>query len=326
MSQIGIVAIGRNEGQRLKRCLQGIKKQSDLIVYVDSGSADDSMAIAKNMGISTIQLDMETPFSAGRARNEGFFSLIQRHTSVQYVQFVDGDCELVDGWLSIAAMNLEADKHLAVVAGLRKERNPDLSIYNLLCDIEWNTPVGYADSCGGDFMVRVKAFQQVKGFNPVIIAGEEPELCYRLRRDGWKICRLDHLMTLHDASITRFSQWWKRTMRSGYAYAQGFALHGTEEEKFCFRDSLSIWWWAFLFPLSVVLLTLMVNSLFSLFLITYLVQFVKIVVFANKKILNCKNATFYGFFVFIGKFPQLIGQIMFFSRMIKKADQVTIEY
>ena len=326
MNKVGIIVIGRNEGQRLLYCLQSISKQTNCIVYVDSGSTDGSVSLAQNMGIPAIQLDMSTPFSAGRARNEGFYFLIQRDSPVEYVQFVDGDCELIDGWLSFAARHLEANEDVAVVAGRRKERYPEQSIYNLLCDIEWNTPIGDAESCGGDFMVRVPAFQQIKGFNPVVIAGEEPELCYRLRQKGWKIRRLDHLMTFHDVSITRFSQWWRRTVRSGYAYAQGVALHGTEKEKFCFRDSLRIWGWAFLFPLGVAILTLVFSKWFVLFAGIYLVHLIKITVWVNKKLLNLNISLMYGIFNILGKVPQLVGQILFIMRSIRKKDQVIIEY
>jgi hypothetical protein len=48
----------------------------------------------------------------------------------------------------------------------------------------------------------------------------------RLRAAGWRVCRLDAEMAWHDAAMTRFGQWWRRTLRSGYAFAQGAALHG----------------------------------------------------------------------------------------------------
>ena len=107
-----------------------------------------------------------------------------------------------------------------------RERHPDASPYNKLCDIEWNTPVGDAKSCGGDAMMRVSAFRQVGGFDAGVIAGEEPELCVRLRANGWTLERINAEMTLHDAAMTRFSQFWKRAKRAGHAYAEGAAVHG----------------------------------------------------------------------------------------------------
>jgi hypothetical protein len=81
-------------------------------------------------------------------------------------------------------------------------------------------------------MMRVAAVIGVGGFNAALIAGEEPELCLRLRRDGWKIWRLPNDMALHDIAMTRFSQWWKRARRAGHAYAEGVAMHGAGPERY----------------------------------------------------------------------------------------------
>jgi GT2 family glycosyltransferase len=156
---------------------------------------------------------------------------------------VDGDCEVVSGWLETAYQTLTNHPEIAVVCGRRRERFPDASIYNRLCDLEWNTPIGDAKACGGDAMMRVVAFRQVEGFNSKLIAGEEPELCYRLRQQGWKIWRLDVEMTLHDADMKRFNQWWKRNVRAGHAYAEVAWLHGKEPERYWVKETISNWLW-----------------------------------------------------------------------------------
>ena len=103
MSAIGVVAIGRNEGERLRRCLECARPAWALtIVYVDSGSTDDSIALARSRGVEVVELDMSAPFSAARARNAGFERLSQIDPGVRFVQFLDGDCEVADGWLDRA--------------------------------------------------------------------------------------------------------------------------------------------------------------------------------------------------------------------------------
>ena len=216
---IGLVAIGRNEGERLKRCLRSIPDDVP-VVYVDSASTDDSVAFARSMGATVVELDMRKPFSAARARNEGFVALFERGTTVTYVQFVDGDCELEASWLELAANYLSTNAKVAAVCGRRRERFPDASFYNRMCDDEWNTPVGQAAACGGDAMIRVDALEQVGTYDAGLIAGEEPELCQRLREAGWQIWRLDSPMTIHDADMHRFGQYWRRGIRSGFGYAQ----------------------------------------------------------------------------------------------------------
>lgn len=218
-SMIGVVAIGRNEGDRLKRCLRSIPTHVP-IVYVDSASTDDSVAFARSREATVVELDMWKPFSAARARNEGFGALLSTNPHVAFVQFVDGDCESEPDWLGRAAQFLETHPSVAAVCGRRRERFPDASLYNRMCDEEWNTPEGQADACGGDALIRVSAFGQVGGYDPAMIAGEEPELCQRLRSVGWQIWRLNAPMTIHDADMHRFSQYWNRAIRSGFGYAQ----------------------------------------------------------------------------------------------------------
>ena len=226
---IGVVAIGRNEGGRLRACLESARRDCAAVVYVDSGSTDGSVELAKSLGVNVVNLDLSKPFTAARARNEGYARLREIAPAIDAVQFVDGDCEIVAGWIDSARAMLASDPKIAIVCGRRRERFPRASIYNRLCDMEWNTPIGVAIACGGDALIRSLAFDQVNGYDPAIIAGEEPEMCVRLRQLGWTIHRINAEMTLHDAAMTRFGQWWKRSLRSGHAYAQGYFLHGRKE-------------------------------------------------------------------------------------------------
>jgi len=252
ISRLGAVVIGRNEGERLERCLRSIVPLVERVVYVDSGSTDESVAFARGVGAETVALDPAVPFTAARGRNEGFARLAAIAPDIEHVQFVDGDCELVPGWLEVAHATLSARTDLAVVCGRRRERFRHASIYNRLCDIEWNTPVGEAAACGGDAMIRASAFGEVGGFDASLICGEEPELCLRMRREGWRIERIDHDMTWHDAAITRFGQWWRRAVRAGYGYAEGWALHGAAPERYCRREAARIWFYGAAIPVSAL--------------------------------------------------------------------------
>lgn len=243
---VGCVAIGRNEGERLERCLQSLARDCQAIVYVDSGSRDASVAFAQAQGALVVNLDMSRPFTAARARNEGWRALLQQHPHTKYVQFLDGDCEMVPGWLARAVAYLEDHPEVAVVCGRRRERFPERSVYNRMCDQEWDTPVGEALACGGDALFRRSVLEQVNGYRDDLIAGEEPELCVRIRQRGHKVVRLDAEMTLHDAAMTEFSQWWRRTVRAGHAFAEGAALHGSETGHFVRETRRACFWGAVL--------------------------------------------------------------------------------
>jgi GT2 family glycosyltransferase len=246
--RVGAVVIGRNEGERFRRCLESLLGAADPVVYVDSGSTDGSIEHAKSLGVPVVELDTSIPFTAARARNAGFERLCALAPALELVMFVDGDCEVAQGWWSDACGFLDENEAYGVVCGRRKERHPNASIYNYLCDVEWNTPIGDAKACGGDALMRTEAFAEVGGFNPSLIAGEEPELCVRLRAKGWKIRRIDSDMTLHDAAMTRFSQWWQRAKRAGHAYAEGSALHGAPPERHWVKETRSIVVWGLGLP------------------------------------------------------------------------------
>ena len=243
--------IGRNEGERLVNCLNSIRTDASRVIYVDSGSTDASVEAATKFGVHVVKLDPSLPFTAARARNEGFLALKGLHSDIRFVQFIDGDCILVSGWLEAARAFLTDRRDVAIVCGRRRERHPDGSLYNRVCDREWDTPVGEAAACGGDALVRPEAFEAVGRFRSTLIAGEEPELCLRLRLQGWRIWRLDTEMTLHDAAITRFGQWWARAVRCGYGYADVAWLHRDSPKGIWRRETLRALTWGGLLPAAI---------------------------------------------------------------------------
>lgn len=322
---IGAVAIGRNEGERLIRCLQSLQTDLNRIVYVDSGSTDGSVEIAQNMGIIVIQLDMAKPFTAARARNAGLTTILQQYPDLKYVQFVDGDCEIQPQWLQKAFEFMQTNHNCAAVCGRRRERFPNKSIYNQLCDIEWDTPVGDSTACGGDALFRVSALQAVNGYRESLIAGEEPEMCYRMRQLGWKIMRLDAEMTLHDAAMARFSQWWKRNQRAGHAYAESYTLHRNDGEHFRKKETRSIVIWAALIPVIFILLSFINDDLVILWML-YPLQILRL----SLRYTNQLNSFYLGFIYavsnIVGKWPQFMGVVAFLKNYARGQQSELIEY
>lgn len=247
IASVGVVVIGRNEGRRLERCLESVLRHARRIVYVDSGSTDGSVAWARDHGVEVIELDMTVPFTMARGRNAGWRHLV-REGDIELIQFVDGDCEVVEGWIETAVAALEARPEVVAVCGRRRERSPEASVYNALTDLEWATEPGETVAFGGDVMIRRRAIEAVGGFNEAMIAGEEPELSVRLRAEGGRIVRLAAEMTRHDAAMTRFGQWWRRARRAGHAYAEGASLHGRGPFRHNVRSLRSAWLWGVLLP------------------------------------------------------------------------------
>lgn len=322
MNTVGVVVIGRNEGARLVRCLESLAPQTSRLVYVDSNSTDDSVAQARRLGAHVEVLDPAVPFTAARARNVGWRALLAMHPQLKYLQFVDGDCDVRSEWISKAAAHADAEPTVAAVAGRRRERFPEVSLYNRLCDIEWDTPIGPALACGGDVLMRTEALVAVGGYRDDLIAGEEPELCVRLRAAGWQIHRIDAEMTLHDAAMTRFTQWWKRTMRGGHAFAEGAHLHGAEHNHWV-REARSAALWGVALPVLIAAATLFWTPWAALLALLYPLQVMRL---ALKAPTGAPIPWVRAFFLVLGKFAEGAGWLKFHALRLSGGHGKLIEY
>lgn len=329
---VGIVVIGRNEGPRLQRCLSSVVGQAATIVYVDSGSDDGSTEFARALGVSVIDLDTSIAFTAARARNAGLLRLSELQPGLPFVQFLDGDCEVEKDWLAQAIRELRGCAELAVVFGRRRERSREVSRYNRICDLEWDVPPGTVLSCGGDAMMRSEALAQVGGYDASLIAGEEPDLCLRMRGEGWQIRCVDAPMTVHDADMHRWSQWWQRSVRAGYVEAEGVAMRGKDYPRY--RAALSNVFWSTLVPLLAVLTisgSLWLGSLLlagfaiGLFSAAYVCLWRRIAVSVSQR-WQRSDARLYATSCMLGKWPSTQGMLVYWWRRLLRRDRSLIEY
>lgn len=325
---VGIVVVGRNEGERLRRALCSALAQSSAVVYVDSGSDDGSVALAHELNVDVVELDPNKPFTAARAYNSGVAHLGELNPDAGYAQFLDGDCELVTDWLQIAFATMERDPQVAVICGRRREEFRDRNVFHRIIDMEWNTRIGEATECGAEGLMRLGPFRQVGGFDESLIAGEEPELCLRLRRAGGKVLRINADVSIHDVHMSSFYQWWKRTLRSGYGTAECAWRYGRGPERFCVRTSASTWLWALLLPVLAVVLAEPTHGLSLLAVLAlYLLQAFRIAHYRNLAHGDTRSdAWLYAAFCLLGKVPQLQGQIEFLIRLSLGQPRSIIEY
>jgi GT2 family glycosyltransferase len=227
-AHVGVVIIGRNEGEHLLRALGSIGAQAGAVAYADSESSDDSVALVHERFPAAEVVEMrstERPLSPSRGRNEGYAALRRRLPALRYVQFLDGDCELDPRWLATAARHLQEHPDVGVVAGRLRERDRERNAFHRLADMEWDQPAGEVNDMGGIMMVRAEVWDRVGGQNPDIPAAEEREFCWRVIDAGFKVLRLADDMALHDIDMASFTEWWTRSVRTGHAYAQGYWVH-----------------------------------------------------------------------------------------------------
>lgn len=318
---VDAVVIGRNEGARLLACLASLRGQVRRMVYVDSGSTDGSAQAAAAAGAEVVALDMTRPFTAARARNAGLARLAEGPRAA-FVQLVDGDCEVQPGWIAAALAAMAAHPQAVVVCGRRRERAPGASVWNRLCDREWNTPVGPARACGGDALMRLAPVLAAGGYREDLIAGEEPELCLRLIRAGGEVWRIDAEMTLHDAAMTRFGQWWQRSRRAGHAFAEGAALHGAGPERHWVAETRRALVWGAGVPLAAVLAAL-VHPAGLLILLLWPVQMARL---AARWRAEGRTGAEAAVFTVLGKVPEALGALGYWANRLRGRRRGLIEY
>lgn len=218
LPEIDCVLIGVNSAKTLGRCIESIRSGSYppeklRICYADGGSTDESIAVAKRCdGVRVLTLTPEYP-TPGLGRNAGWKS-----GSTPLVQFLDSDTIVDPEWFHKAVARMR-DARVGAVIGFRRELHPERSIYNWIGDLEWNGPVGESDCFGGDVLIRREALEATGGYDETLVGGEDPELSRRVIRAGWKIERIDAVMTRHDLAMTTVKQYLKRAYRSGYGFA-----------------------------------------------------------------------------------------------------------
>ncbi|PSL19180.1 glycosyltransferase [Shimia abyssi] len=322
MSAVTAIVIGRNEGARLVACLQSLTQQNVPIVYVDSGSRDGSVDAATSAGALVVELDTQRPFTAARARQAGVDALREKGDLPEFLQFVDGDCAVVPGWIDAAVAALSGDTRLGLATGWRSEIHPERSVYNALCDFEWHGPAGEIDVCGGDMMVRSAAFEDIGGFDTVMIACEDFDFCLRMGKAGWGLRRLPQDMTRHDADMTRFSQWWQRAVRAGHGYGEAAARHPGRFR----RELLRAWVYGAVLPV-LGLVGLVANCwLLAVVLAAYLLNFIRTSKGLQNAGLSAQAARAHGALITLSKLPNLLGLLKYYRRRMTGQDMRIIEY
>lgn len=327
LAEVGLVVIGRNEGKRLLRCLDGLPRGLRQVVYVDSGSTDGSQAEARRRGVDVVDLDMSVPFTAARARNAGFDRMLHLHPTLEMVHFLDGDCELVPGWIEAAVAEMKSAPDIVAVCGWLRERHPERSPFNAICDIEWrNGPLGDTTAFGGIVLIRAAALRAVGGYNPDVIAAEDDEVGLRMRQAGGRFRRIDRVSALHDADITRLGQWWTRAKRCGHAYAQVADMHGRDSERYFVREVRRSWQWGLGLPAAAALLAPPTLGLSLGLLAAYPVQALRTYQSMKKRGFTTRDSALWGLSCTAAKFPESVGILKYHLDKLRRQRPTIIEY
>jgi glycosyltransferase involved in cell wall biosynthesis len=310
-TMIGCVVIGRNEAARLPATLASVKAAGLAMIYVDSGSSDDSVAIAETSGVPVVRLDPARPFTAARARNEGLDALSPDAT---HVMFLDGDCRLDAPFPTKAAAALDTDPDCAIIVGHLHEEQTAPSVYTRLSAIEWSSTTGEIrdfGNLGGIMLARISDVRAVGGFNAAMIAGEDSELGVRLSLAGKRVVKIDAPMATHRADIVRFGQWWRRSVRAGHALAHRYTLHGASRLQDCKRAYWSTIVWGGALPVAAFALAPLTQGLSLLLCAAYGALMIRMTGHFRRAGAGLATAWTAALFGIIAKFANFIGLIRF---------------
>jgi GT2 family glycosyltransferase len=325
LPEIDCVLIGVNSAKTLARCIESIRTgnyppEKLRICYADGGSSDESIAVARRYaGVTVIALDPEYP-TPGLGRNAGW-----RSSSAPFVQFLDSDTIVDPEWFRKAVARMR-DTTIGCVIGFRRELHPERSVYNWIGDLEWNGPVGESDCFGGDVLIRREALEATGGYDEALVGGEDPELSRRVIRAGWKIERIDAVMTRHDLAMTTLKQYLKRAYRSGYGFAAVRAREARLGSPFWKADlrKIAIKGGGFIVFETLALLTLFSGlSAFHIALSILLIaagvpllfspRLFKVSKFMRENRLSSKEAKRYAWHCSVVVLPQLAGVIRYYA-------------
>lgn len=318
MVETGVVVIGKNEGEGLRDSLQSVLPYQPYVIYVDSGSSDNSVTLAKEMGISVLELDGSALYTPARGRNEGAKYLEEKYTQLKYLQFLDGDCQLVSGWIKRAQKVIKEKAGLGIVVGFRQEKDRNHSVFTRLLDVElkriWEPKCGLVETTGGDMLVKLTAFNAVGKFNSEFLGGEEPELCTRMMAAGWSIYKIDTNMSLHDGSDMNVFNRIQRHLRFGWTVSEITKLYRGTRVDLYRMENKRVWLFGIVLPIVSIILSLKSFIFAVLFLLCcYFVKGVGTYREVKARGVAVKDAKLFSVDNCLGLIVQGIGKLIYYS-------------
>ena len=210
--ELSVILISKNQAWNVRRMIESVQRETAHlanceILLVDSASSDGTTEIARDFPIGVIRLRDSQALTPAAGRYIGF-----KNTRGAFVLFLDGDMELCPFWLKKALANMKNRPEIAAITGeridlpvaTRPQDKPDLQ------KIE-HDPGTLVEKGGGAALYRRQVLEKIGQFNPFLCSDEEPELCLRIRHNGYQILELEQTIVFHysdpaDKLATKFAR------------------------------------------------------------------------------------------------------------------------
>ena len=198
---ISFIVVGKNEGWKLKLCFDSIRKVVLLdqiknyeVIYVDSRSSDDSVALAKTYPKTRVFL-VTGECNAGVGRNVG-----AKLAAGEILFFVDGDMELQPNFLKRVLCDDEKGLVYPFISGLHLDivyNSQWIMQYTHLQKHPKDVTEYYQQITGGLFMVERKYWEELGGIDTRLRANEDYDFGLRMSERSIKLCRKCQLLVKH---------------------------------------------------------------------------------------------------------------------------------
>lgn len=257
--KVSIVVIGRNEEENIGKCLDAALAAGNQIggaeiIFVDSASTDDTVAIVQSYGIRVLSLKPDWKLTPAAGRFVG-----SHYTQGDFILFVDADTLVYRDFLPAALEHFQNNPAVGGIDGRLDDTNEDGEIlsdveerFEVVADVKWLR--------GPCCFYRREALDKAGSFNPHLAVEEEAELGLRLIKNGWKLQIIPlpmacHTRCYHGQSVQSIISTYRRDVVSkrlgeitktiAYAFQEGYGL------TFCWiRLKTTIVFLAWLFLLS----------------------------------------------------------------------------
>jgi Glycosyl transferase family 2 len=218
---IDCIVVGKNQGTTLRASLEAVRNCSYSqgrihLHYIDMGSADYSLEIARSMeGVKIIALH---GVNLGAAYNAAW-----KECSSPFIQFLSADALLDPSWFEHAFSEIARD--VGGVTGRCQLTEPHGSIFNWIDTLEWrSTPPG--GGIGRHFLLRRELLQAIDGFDEHLLYGTALDFAHTAAKTEWKLRTLQAPMCQYAIGRSGFTSWW----RSGVADGRGETEVSYKEE------------------------------------------------------------------------------------------------
>lgn len=224
---IAVIVPAKNASATLRKCLDSLLSldyDNYEIIIVDDGSCDDTPQILDGYEgkIKSISLKRAGP---SRARNIAVYK-----TGAEYIAFTDSDCIVDEVWLRELLNGFTGEK-IAAVGGRQEIPGDETAfgrkVFEFMKKMRFfmdymrtknNAIISVNHNPAYNVMYRKDIFLKAQGFLEGLWPGEDVELDYRLKKQGYQLRWNPKAVVYHykPSSLAAFTN-----MMCRYGYAQG---------------------------------------------------------------------------------------------------------